>query len=182
MTTDAFTKSLAAQMAGTARRTTIADGRYTITMTRHYGTSVADLWDACTNPERTRRWIGEARGELAVGGRIDLIMSPNPSENATVVIDQCAPPDVLTLRWVRPGRDDTEVRLFLHGASDDETTLTLQHIGFDPDLALAYGAGWEEFLVRLDAYIGEGREKTAEHPDLEAAATPLWDLVVRAAQ
>jgi uncharacterized protein YndB with AHSA1/START domain len=32
--------------------------------TRTYQTTIEDLWDACTNPERLRRWYGPVTGDL----------------------------------------------------------------------------------------------------------------------
>jgi uncharacterized protein YndB with AHSA1/START domain len=46
--------------AGTAR---------VVTISRSYPAGLADVWDACTNPERIPRWFLPVRGELKEGGR-----------------------------------------------------------------------------------------------------------------
>ena len=36
--------------------------------TRTYETTIEDLWDACTDPERLRRWYVPVTGDFRVGG------------------------------------------------------------------------------------------------------------------
>src|SRR3954470_722441 len=35
---------------------------------RTYDASIEDVWDACTNPDRLRRWYAPVEGDLRVGG------------------------------------------------------------------------------------------------------------------
>jgi uncharacterized protein YndB with AHSA1/START domain len=39
---------------------------------RRYDAPVEDVWDACTNPERIRRWFLPLRGDLGPGGSYQL--------------------------------------------------------------------------------------------------------------
>ena len=44
----------------------------TVILTRAYPTGLADMWDACTNPERILRWFLPVSGDLQAGGRFQL--------------------------------------------------------------------------------------------------------------
>jgi Activator of Hsp90 ATPase homolog 1-like protein len=51
------------------RHTTIPAGEARVAVfTRSYPTTVEDLWDACTNPQRLRRWYVPVTGDLRLGG------------------------------------------------------------------------------------------------------------------
>lgn len=51
-----------------------------------YDTSLDDLWDAVTNPERIGRWFLPVSGEFRVGGNYQL------EGNASGQITECQPP------------------------------------------------------------------------------------------
>jgi uncharacterized protein YndB with AHSA1/START domain len=53
---------------------------------RSYDTTVADLWDAITTPERPARWFLPVEGDLKLGGRYQL------KGNAGGTITHCQPP------------------------------------------------------------------------------------------
>ena len=71
------------------------DGRpaRAVTLSRGYATSVEDLWDAVTNPERIPRWFLPVSGELEPGGRYQL------EGNAGGLITACEPRSHLALTW-----------------------------------------------------------------------------------
>ncbi len=48
------------------------DGTAVLRYLRHYPHPVAAVWRALTDPEQTRLWWAQARGELVPGGRWDL--------------------------------------------------------------------------------------------------------------
>jgi uncharacterized protein YndB with AHSA1/START domain len=52
--------------------------------TRTYQTTVEDLWDACTDPERLRRWYVPVTGDLRVGGSFQQV---NMGSGTIVVCD-----------------------------------------------------------------------------------------------
>ena len=54
-----------------------------ITVSRGYPAELADVWDACTNPERIPRWFLPVSGELKEGGRYQL------DGNAGGIITRC---------------------------------------------------------------------------------------------
>jgi uncharacterized protein YndB with AHSA1/START domain len=57
----------------------------TVTLTRLYETSVDDLWDAVTSPQRIPRWFLPVEGDLQLGGRYQL------KGNAGGTITACTP-------------------------------------------------------------------------------------------
>jgi uncharacterized protein YndB with AHSA1/START domain len=121
--------------------------------TRSYDTSVADLWDAVTNPERISRWLAPIAGELKLGGRYEI------EGNASGTITRCKPPEELALTWEHAGTTSwVEVRLepAPRGAG---TILRLEHL-YHPweEFEKTYGpgaggVGWELSLAGLDLHL-----------------------------
>jgi hypothetical protein len=64
-----------------------------VTLSRSYPAEIADVWDACTNPERIARWFLPVSGELRVGGRYQL------KGNAGGTITHCDPPHGFDATW-----------------------------------------------------------------------------------
>ena len=64
-----------------------------VTLARRYSTTVEDLWDAVTNPERIPRWFLPIGGHLKPGGRYQL------EGNAGGLITACERPSHLALTW-----------------------------------------------------------------------------------
>ena len=70
------------------RRSVGDDGaRKVVELRRSYDADVADVWDACTNPERIPRWFLPISGDLRLGGRFQL------EGNAGGEIKECDPPN-----------------------------------------------------------------------------------------
>src|ERR1043165_5955947 len=99
---------------------------------RTYDTSVEDLWDAITTPERLARWFGSVEGELRLGGRYAI------SGNASGTITRCEPHEAIDLTWeymstiswvtVRLVRDRGKAQLTLeHIAHKDGTGDAAEH-------------------------------------------------------
>ena len=143
----------------------IVDGREArvLTIGRTYDTTVEDLWQACTDPERIRRWFLPVSGELREGGSYRL------EGNAGGVIERCDPPHGFSATWEFGGQVSwIEVRI-----SEDPgggAHLELDHIAhvddrwgeFGPG---AVGIGWDGALLGLTRYLatGEGMDpKEAE--------------------
>ncbi|MGO9887223.1 MAG: SRPBCC family protein [Solirubrobacteraceae bacterium] len=118
---------------------------------------VGDVWDACTNPERVRRWFLPLSGELRPGGSFQL------EGNAGGTITICEPPHRLELTWQFGDTEPSLVSLELVSAGEDTTELVLRHTVPDDDHWAqfgpgAVGVGWEGALTGLTALIaGEGR-------------------------
>ena len=61
-----------------------------------YDTDIADLWDACTRPERLARWIARVDGDdLRQGGTVQAVFTS--SWSGAVHIESCEAP-----RHLRP--------------------------------------------------------------------------------
>ncbi len=124
----------------------------TVTIARTYDAAVADVWEACTDPERVRRWFLPVSGELRVGGRYAI------EGNASGTIERCEPPRAFAATWEYGGEVSwIEVRLLAE--SPDRTRLEIEHIAivagdrwdeFGPG---AVGVGWELGLLGLGIHL-----------------------------
>jgi hypothetical protein len=68
------------------RRVLEAGEARTVTVSQTYDASGDDVWDACTDPERIRRWLLPISGDLRLHGRFEL------EGNASGTIERCDPP------------------------------------------------------------------------------------------
>jgi uncharacterized protein YndB with AHSA1/START domain len=137
------------------RRRTIPAGEARVAvMTRTYPTTIEDLWDACTNPERLKRWYVPVSGEFRVGGTIEQVNMGS----GTIV--ECNAPSLLKVS-LAGGVDEIEVRLS-PGPEDGTTTLELQHattldehdIGGEMyDAIFCMGGGYYPRLYALDLHV-----------------------------
>jgi uncharacterized protein YndB with AHSA1/START domain len=121
---------------------------------RTYDTTVDDLWDAVTTPERLARWFLPVEGDLKLGGRYQL------KGNAGGTITRCERPNALDVTWeFMGGTSWVNVRLAPDGA---KARLTLEHIApkdgigeehlkqFGPG---AVGIGWDLGLYGLERHL-----------------------------
>ena len=122
--------------------------------TRTYETAVEDLWDACTNPERLRRWYVPVTGDLRVGGSFQQV------NMGSGTILACDAPHLLKLS-LGGGVDEIELRLS-SGPEDGTTTLELQHAttrdchdvgGQAYDAIYCMGGGYYPRLLALDRHL-----------------------------
>lgn len=136
------------------RRTLEAGEARTLTIGQSYDTSVEDLWDACTNPERIARWFLPVSGDLRPGGRFQL------EGNAGGTIERCDPPKSFATTWEFGGMTSwLEVRLTPD--EDGETRFELEHVSlvndhwkeFGPG---AVGIGWDMGLIGLRLHLTSG--------------------------
>jgi uncharacterized protein YndB with AHSA1/START domain len=137
------------------RRRTIPAGEARVAVfTRTYETTVEDLWDACTTPERLGRWYVPVTGDLRVGGSFQQV---NMGSGMILV---CDPPQLLKLS-LGGGADEIELRLS-PGPEDETTTLELQHAttldtheigGQMYDAIFCMGGGYYPRLLALDLHL-----------------------------
>ncbi len=145
--------------------------------TRTYETTIEDLWDACTNPERLKRWYVPVTGDLRVGGTFQQV---NMGSGEIVT---CDAPNLLKLS-LGGGVDEIEVRLS-PGPEAGTTTLELQHattldthtIGGEVyDAIFCMGGGYYPRLYALDLHLRdtlpEDYDSAAYHLD------PEWRPVI----
>lgn len=142
-----------------------------VAASRDYDTTVEDLWDALTNPERIPRWFLPISGELRLGGRYQL------EGNASGEITKCEPPRHLDVTW-EFGDDTSWVEVELGANANGGATLRLAHVSHIPEDDKfwnqygpgATGVGWEQALWGLELHLQ--KEGTAISPkDAEAWLT-----------
>ncbi|WP_406312612.1 SRPBCC family protein [Streptosporangium sp. NBC_01639] len=129
----------------------------TVLVRRRYDAEPADVWDACTTPERVARWFYPVTGDFRVGGRYQL------EGNAGGEIIACEPPTHLKLTWdFGGGTSQVEVRLAEDG---DGTLLELLHTAVVPPAMWdeygpgAVGVGWDLTLLGLGLHLETGEAK-----------------------
>lgn len=118
---------------------------------RTYHTSVEDLWDAITRPERIPRWFTPVTGDLRPGGRFQL------EGNAGGDIVRCEPPRHLSLTW-EFGETLSWVEVRLSPVPEGRARLELEHIAPDDDHWRAFGPGaggigWEMAFMGLALHV-----------------------------
>ena len=153
MTTNAMTQQ---EPAPELRHRTIDAGEARVAVfTRTYATTVDDLWDACTNPERLRRWYTPVTGDLREGGTFEQV---NMGSGRIV---ECDAPHHLRVSLGERGADEIEVRL-MPGDEEGTATLELQHattldsheIGGEMyDAIYCMGGGYYPRLLALDLHL-----------------------------
>jgi uncharacterized protein YndB with AHSA1/START domain len=163
-----------------------------IVIRRRYAAPVADVWAACTEPDRLDRWFLRVGGDLREGGRFSL------EGNASGEIVRCDPPRELHLTWVYGDRPVDEVWLRLAPGPEGDTVLELEHATVSTlveyqgrllDVIPGLGEGWELPLVHAlprylagelpDAPAAEWFEFTPEVMELAARTTDVWTAVAR---
>jgi uncharacterized protein YndB with AHSA1/START domain len=139
--------------------------------TRIYDTTVEDLWDAITTPERLARWFLPVEGELKLGGRYQL------KGNAGGTITRCDPPEALDVTWEFAG-GTSWVNLRLT-ADNQKTRLTLEHIAHKDGIGEehlkkygpgATGVGWDLGLHGLKQHLANPAAT------IDPAAFEAWTL------
>jgi uncharacterized protein YndB with AHSA1/START domain len=126
----------------------------TVRATRELDTTVEDLWDAVTNPERLPRWFLPVTGDLRVGGRFQI------EGNAGGEVLECHPPGHLAVTW-EAGEQVSWLDVRLTPTADGRARLELTHTvpvdahweEFGPG---AVGIGWELALMGLSLHTATG--------------------------
>jgi uncharacterized protein YndB with AHSA1/START domain len=126
-----------------------------VTLTRSYPAELADVWDACTDPERLPRWFLPVSGDLGAGGRYQI------AGNAGGTVTRCDPPRGFDATW-EMGDDVSWIELRLSDEGNGRTLFRLDHIAhvdddrwtqFGPG---AVGVGWDGALVGLWLHLTTG--------------------------
>jgi uncharacterized protein YndB with AHSA1/START domain len=134
---------------------------------RSYDTTVEDVWDALTNPERIPRWFLPISGELRLGGHYQL------EGNAGGEITQCEPPRHFALTWAAGGGEDSWVDVQLIAEPGGGTRLELEHVAHVPEEMWneygpgGVGVGWDSALLALNQHLATGAT-------LDAQAGQMW--------
>jgi uncharacterized protein YndB with AHSA1/START domain len=143
-----------AEPAPELRHRTIAAGEARVAVFRRtFAAPVEDVWDACTNPERLRRWYYPVRGDMRVGGRFEQ------GSMSAGTIERCEPPRLLVVS-LGGGADELELRL--SEAPGGGTDLELQHAttlaeheidGQMFDAIFCMGGGYYPRFIALDRHL-----------------------------
>ncbi|GGA54658.1 ATPase [Pseudoclavibacter endophyticus] len=162
------------------RKITSSGESHQVILERAFGTGAADLWNACTNPQRLSRWFEPVRGDLTLGGRYTLTTSGTEGE-----IRRCEPPRHLAITWEYQG-NISHVDVEVIPAANELTLLRLTHPDdhWDTYGPAAAGVGWEESLRALSRYLGgdarcdpdamEAFAGTPEGQELTRRAANAW--------
>ena len=136
------------------RRVTIGAGEARAAVyRREFAADIQDVWEACTQPERLKRWFLELSGDLRVGGRVEL------TGVVTGQILRCEPPHVARMTWEYRDYPVDEVELRLSQVGPGQTLLELEHAtvklteewdGELLDALVNMSSGWEPALIALD--------------------------------
>lgn len=147
-----------ASCLGAVTRTVAADERdgqpiRVVSLSRSYGTSIGDLWDALTSTERLPRWFARVDGDFRLGGHYQI------KDNASGSITACEPPRSFNLTWEFGGAISW-VELRLEPEDVKCTRLTLSHIAPLDDFWETYGSGaagvgWDLGLYGLACHVDD---------------------------
>ncbi|WP_405089765.1 SRPBCC family protein [Micromonospora sp. NBC_01392] len=149
-------------------RTLPAGQARVLTISQTYDAPVADVFDACTNPERIPRWFLPVSGDLSVGGRYRL------DGNAEGTVQRCDPPHGFAATW-EFGGEVSWIEVRLRDAGDGRTRFELEHVAHVDDQRWAeygpgaVGIGWDLALVGLASHLGTGQVPAGGGVDPAAA-------------
>ncbi|MFC7330080.1 SRPBCC family protein [Marinactinospora rubrisoli] len=123
----------------------------TVAIARTYDADIDDVWTACTDPGRLRRWFLPVSGDLRLGGRYHL------EGNASGTIERCDPPNGFEATW-EFGGDVSRIEVRLTPVSGERTRLELTHIAPDNEHWTEYGpgaagVGWDIGLRALGVHL-----------------------------
>lgn len=125
--------------------------------TRVYDTTLDDLWNAVTTPERIARWLGPIEGDFRLGGRYKI------QGNASGTITRCESPTALDVTWeLGGGTTWVTVRLAPEGAA--RARFTLEHIAHTDGIGKehyekfgpgAVGIGWDLMIEGIALHLAD---------------------------
>lgn len=152
--------NVADQINAVARQVAKTGEKHVVVVEQTFPTSPADLWDACTNPDRLPRWFEPVDGDLHQGGRYRLADSGTAG-----TIEHCKAPTALRITW-EYGGDTSHVDVTIT-ESGSHATLTLQHTVPDDDHWQTYGPaaagiGWDSSFLALAFFIADDPRATPE--------------------
>lgn len=134
-----------------------ADGKGVVRVEGCFGSDIADVWSALTDPARLARWYGELDGDLRLGGEYRARLLSSGWEG-TGRVEACEPTQRLLVRIKdaeEPDEDHIEVVLAANG---DQTVVVWEERGMPLELLSAYGAGVQIHVEDLaDHLAGRGR-------------------------
>ncbi|GAA1846472.1 SRPBCC family protein [Brevibacterium marinum] len=159
------------------RKVTTSGSSHQVVLERAFDTDAADLWDACTSPQRLARWFEPVRGDLTPGGRYALTDSGTEGD-----ILRCAEPRHLAITWEYQG-DVSHVDVDFIPTANERTVLRVTHHVPPNDHWEAYGpaatgVGWEEGLRALSLHLAGGAGSAPDELE-DFASTPEGPRLTR---
>lgn len=123
---------------------------------RTYDAPIEDVWDACTNPERLRRWYAPVEGKLSLGERFTqgdfgagrIVACEAPRLLTVALGDGDVEPDQIELRLAAQP-DGTTVLEFEHATTLDSHTIG----GEIYDAVYCMGGGYGPRLITLEQHL-----------------------------
>jgi uncharacterized protein YndB with AHSA1/START domain len=146
------------------------DTRGAVRMEDSYDTDIDDLWQACTTPERLRRWIAEVSGDLRVGGTVHAVFTS--TWTGPIRVDTCDAPHHLLVTMEPDTEDETQLEAWLT-AQGSRTTLVVEERGLPVAKIHFHGAGWQAHLEDLGRSLATGDSAHADGWSPEKPA-PAW--------
>jgi uncharacterized protein YndB with AHSA1/START domain len=125
----------------------------TVTVARSFDAELEDVWDACTNPERIKRWFLPISGDLREGGRYQL------EGQAGGTVQRCSAPHGFAATW-EYGGEVSWIELRLTSEASGRTRFELEHTAHVDDQRWAefgpgaVGVGWDLALLGLVGHLG----------------------------
>jgi uncharacterized protein YndB with AHSA1/START domain len=146
------------KILGTLQR--LDDDRGAVRVEDVYATTIEDLWEACTDPDRLARWIADVSGDLEVGGGFTARFTSGWEGSGRV--DVCDRPHrLLVTTWEDEAQDQESTIEATLDSVDGGTRLVVEERGMPVDQLAAYGAGWQVHAEDLAAHVA-GRERDAD--------------------
>ncbi|MGH2441572.1 MAG: SRPBCC family protein [Chloroflexota bacterium] len=151
-----------AKVTGSLRR--MDDRAGAIRVECEYDTTVEDLWEAITRPDRLSRWIATVTGELRVGGEVQARFTSTWEGPGRIEV--CEAPKHLLLTMASGTSEETVIEATI-GATGAGARLVVEERGLPLGEIAAHGAGWQVHLEDLGSYIagrqlGEWRSRWIE--------------------
>jgi uncharacterized protein YndB with AHSA1/START domain len=142
---------LTEHIARVRREITDDGGTKAVILLRGYDTTVEDLWETCTVPDRLARWFEPVSGDLRVGGRYRL-----QDSGTAGTVEHCEPPGRLRVTWEYEG-DVSHVELTITDR-DGHAELRLEHVMTDGEHWTEFGpgaagVGWDLSLLALGLHL-----------------------------
>jgi len=146
------------KILGTLRR--LDDDRGAVRVEDVYATTIEDLWEACTEPDRLARWIADVSGDLEVGGGFTARFTSGWEGSGRV--DVCDRPHrLLVTTWEDEAQDQESTIEATLEAVAGGTRLVIEERGMPVDQLAAYGAGWQVHAEDLASHVA-GQERDAD--------------------